>query len=621
MPEAANIHQRHAAVRAVFALVFLGAVGVLDYLTGKDVAVSLFYLFPICVVAWYFGLWPGMGVALLAGLSWCFNNAIAESPAPGSLAIVWNAAVRLGLFVAFAYLVSKQKTLKAGLEGRVHDRTVALEAVVAEQRCTLQTLLEKEERLRHSEKKWQTLAEASPEAVIIHDADGRIVSANSAAERFFLVPGDGTLIGRCILDFVAPGYQEAAGVAIRRVIESGLVFPSISGRIRRSDGRESDVDISGGFITHEGRPAVQVVYRDITERRRVEDAARQEQERFAIILGATKIGLSIVDESFSVRYVDPVIRKWRGDPAGAKCFEYFHRRSRPCEDCVAMHVFQTHATAVVEQVPADNKNMTIKVTMIPFQDAGGEWLVATTSTDISPQKKAEDEIKAYHERVQSLALELSLAEERERRRLASGLHDEILQLLGIVKIKISLLPEGLRRMDDAAALGEIEGLVDRCTRECQSMMHRLSPPALYYLGLVAGVEWLASDLRELYGLDVRVTAEEGLGAIDERMRIVLFQCARELLVNVAKHAGTDAAQIRIGPNGGGVRVTVRDRGSGFDATLISRGGGGFGLFSIGERVRNLGGRLDIRSAPGKGTTVDIRVPLAVGRAKAEGRAS
>ena len=117
-------------------------------------------------------------------------------------------------------------------------------------------------------------------------------------------------------------------------------------------------------------------------------------------------------------------------------------------------------------------------------------------------------------------------------------------------------------------------------------------------------------------MKVRFRAEPALDVPDLRIRVILFQCLRELLINVARHGGVHRASVRMTTHGGAVRVVVRDRGEGFDAEQVDgrTGDGRFGLFSIRERLRNLGGRMRLRSQPGRGTTVVLEAPAGDGPA-------
>jgi len=199
-----------------------------------------------------------------------------------------------------------------------------------------------------------------------------------------------------------------------------------------------------------------------------------------------------------------------------------------------------------------------------------------------------------------------LAEQQERRRLAADLHDDAGQLVSLASLKL----RGLRSASEPgreAATREIEELLGEVRERISSLSFRLSPPLLYDVGLGAAMEWLAEDLKRRYGLTVQLVDLVQLdGELDEATRVLLFRALRELLMNVAKHAGVAEAQVSVTRENERVRVEVQDTGIGFDPEVDPQG---FGLLTMRERVKHLGGSIEIRSGVGQGTCVAISVPF------------
>jgi PAS domain S-box-containing protein len=229
--------------------------------------------------------------------------------------------------------------------------------------------------------------------------------------------------------------------------------------------------------------------------------------------------------------------------------------------------------------------------------------------DVTDRRLADEQAEQYRANLKSLATELTLAEERERRRLAASLHDNLVQLLGLIQIKLSLLRKAKGR-ERSALLTELDALAERSVGSSRSLTRQLSHPGLYDQGFLAGAQWLAEDIQSLYGVAVSIHDDGRPKPIDEPARVVLFQCLREALANAAKHARVSKIRVRIACGRGMARVTVRDPGIGFDlSTIPQRSPRSFGLFSIRQRLEHLGGRFAIRTAPGKGTAVLMAVPL------------
>ena len=253
--------------------------------------------------------------------------------------------------------------------------------------------------------------------------------------------------------------------------------------------------------------------------------------------------------------------------------------------------------------------------------------VVVTYTDISEAKRSagqmveaqramaaslEDRVRERTAQLRMLTAELVLTEERERRVLARDLHDDLGQTLAIVKIKLTSLEESERRGALKGPLQEIETLIDQANRSARSLMVQLSPPALQALGLLPALEWLGEEMERSYGLSVDIDCEGVVPPLAEPARTTLFRAVRELLINVAKHAGTSRAQINCQQGEDGrLSISVTDEGVGFDyenTQSFPAAGSGFGLLSVRERIELIGGRMSVDTQPGYGATITIVYP-------------
>jgi PAS domain S-box-containing protein len=244
--------------------------------------------------------------------------------------------------------------------------------------------------------------------------------------------------------------------------------------------------------------------------------------------------------------------------------------------------------------------------------AGKPQFVIALFEDITERRESEEKISTYQEQLQSLASELSLTEERERRRLATILHDHIAQLLVLAKGKFEKMQESTLYRSFAKPMEEIRRLVEESIRYTRSLIFELSPPILYDLGFEATMEWLAEQMEQQYGLTVAVEDDQRPKPLGNEARVLLFRAVRELLFNVLKHAQADRARIRMQRKGKQLRVTVEDNGVGFAPDKLSLPAGkveGYGLFSIRERLNYSGGSMEIESTPGRVTRVILSLPL------------
>lgn len=261
-------------------------------------------------------------------------------------------------------------------------------------------------------------------------------------------------------------------------------------------------------------------------------------------------------------------------------------------------------------VRKDGKIIWVSVNGAVMRLNGAPHRMVANVVDITERKSSEDALQAHREALRNLAAEISLTQEKERRQIADDLHDHIGQNLILAKMKlgelISLLPD-----QSSASMEQVRTLLDQSIRDTRSLIGDLCPQVLYELGLEAAIDWLVEQTQAKYGLRCVAEITPLRRPVREDCRLVLFQAARELLVNVAKHARAKQATVILKGDEARVTIRVMDDGRGFDPRFLSLPNStarGFGLFSIRERVALLGGELQIDSAPGKGTRATVTVP-------------
>jgi PAS domain S-box-containing protein len=394
-----------------------------------------------------------------------------------------------------------------------------------------------------------------------------------------------------------------------------------SGEIRWVEDQRKVIRDASGSITH-----IQGIVLDITKRRQAETALRESEERFQQLLGSVQdVVWAASADGREILYLNLAVEEMYGWPQSEFYknanlrLEVVHPDDQAMARASARQLLeQGHAELECRIIRSNGEVRWIRDRKSVVRDASGQIVrMGGITSDITLRKNAESQGKWYQGQLQSMATELSLAEERQRRQLATDLHDGVSQFLAVIKMRLSLLHGVNSPASSAEQLAKIEELVNRAEQSARSLTSQLSPPALYDLGLAAAVEWLAQDIQSVYGLKVTLHNDGSAKPIGERVRVILFQCLREVLVNVAKHAKADEAQVCIGTHGQCVQVTVEDHGIGFDPAMICQQSqrAGFGLFSIRERIQNLSGRVAIHSAPGKGTSVMLEVPASCGQAE------
>jgi signal transduction histidine kinase len=252
------------------------------------------------------------------------------------------------------------------------------------------------------------------------------------------------------------------------------------------------------------------------------------------------------------------------------------------------------------------------ISMIGIVEKGQVLRFWGSGRDVTAMREAETALAQHDSQLRALATEITLAEERARRKLAAELHDGPAQNLTGISLALAAMKRGINDKAQLERVVEIEQVLADTTLQTRTLMLELAPPGLHETGLVDALRWLAERVRQQQRIMVTVEDDGAPKPLEDSVQVLLFQTVRELLQNVVKHARSKRATVRLAVNDDHLRLDVLDPGIGFEVQSISRlptRHGGFGLFNIRERLKLMGGNIDIHSVVGEGTTVRIRVPL------------
>jgi len=463
-------------------------------------------------------------------------------------------------------------------------------------------------KIAASERKYRGLVENAHEGIWIIDEHGVIQFAN---RRMREITGQEALENRRITDLVDEENRKLLEEVIaqnrqNRVAQQELDIScqnrGLASVIMSSVPLFEDGSFAGAFA----------MFSDIT-------ALRETEKRFRKIFTEAAHGMALVDMEGHILDVNPALLKMLGyskDEMVGKSFktiitpEDAPRNGKLFRElCEGKRESYSRETRYRHK---DHRAVWGQVTVSLLRNTGGapQYAVAMVA-DITHRKKAEEDIRTYQEQLQSLASELSLTEERERRRLATDLHDHIGQALAVSKIKLGVLQKSVTSPDHAKPLGEVRELIETMIHDTRSLTFELSLPVLYELGFEAAVEWFARHVRSQHGIMVDVQKDMVPIPMDDEIKVLLFRSVRELMINIVKHAQASNARVTIRKENDHVNIEVEDDGVGIrdvprDPRLKSDSG--FGLFSIRERLHYLGGQVQVESQNGKGTRVTLMVP-------------
>ncbi|MEN6307609.1 MAG: PAS domain S-box protein [Anaerohalosphaeraceae bacterium] len=422
------------------------------------------------------------------------------------------------------------------------------------------------------------------------------------------------------LSYVHPEDRNEVISTIERAMSEEVQY-SIDHRVVRPDGFERVVHEQAEIVYDATRKPTRMVgiVHDITDRVRAEEAVRQSEQRFRLMAQASKDVFWMSTPGVGqMLYISPAYETLWGrtrkslyrDP------KTFLEAVHPEDRGKLIAGIQGHAEGrwdfEYRVLQADGSIRWVHDIGYPVRDERGELtLMAGMVRDITDRKKAEEDILAQQKELRSLTMQLQLAEERERRRIAQDIHDSIGQILSFSGNELKLLqrsvPEGI-----AESLRVITEQLDIAVEQARSLSFNLSPSLLYDLGLEVAIEDLADRIsreRKMKCSFKNCSLEKPL---TEDVKVLLYRGARELLINASKHAQATMVKISCVRSGSDIVIEVQDDGRGFDVSTLkdkTKTVRGFGLRNLHERLQYIGGSMKIESNAGAGTKVILTAPL------------
>ena len=406
-------------------------------------------------------------------------------------------------------------------------------------------------------------------------------------------------------------------------------------RIIRPDGTLAWIESRGQVHRDDAGRAIRFTgfELDITARRRGEEAlaARRDEERdrtLQLLLETAPLGILSIEATGRIITANRALETMFGWLPGELIGQSVDQLLPPTyEDRPAAHRGEYFATPRPRYMGGgldlvgqrkDGSTFAVEVSLNHVTTADGGRAIAFV-TDISERKRDQAALQRSHGELEQrtlqlrrLASQLTLTEQNVRKQLASTLHDGLQQLLFTASMRLDEIVTSSVQDGQAELLQRVRADIQEATEAARTLSVNLFPPVLHLSGLPAALTWLARRTQEQYSVSVNLTADPQANPEASDVRILLFECVRELLFNAVKHADVDSIDVNLGvaPEET-IQIQVSDDGIGFDPTISladTNQHGGLGLFSIRERLSLLGGHLHIDSAPRSGSRFTLMLP-------------
>jgi PAS domain S-box-containing protein len=464
---------------------------------------------------------------------------------------------------------------------------------------------------------YRRLVDSSPDGILLV-RNGTVALVNPAALVFFGASHADQLLGTPLLDLLHADSRAVLQPGLERVL-AGDVLPPIEAKIVRLDGRAADVELHAVLIPEPAGPAIRVITRDISDRKRDEARLRESEERLRLAFAGAQEGVWDWNlESNAVVYssrwkqmlgydddeIEPHISAWE---------RLVHPDDRAAADRGHDSVMRGQPTYEAEFRLRHKDGHYVHVLSRGFpvrRDPGGPVIrIVGTHFDLTERRRREAE-RARGE----LLAHLVFVQEDERRRIARDMHDQFGEQLTALSLRIALLKEACAHDPGLTAQAEaLDAIARHLDRDVDQLVWQLRPTALDDLGLRAALANYIQDWSER----TRIGAElHTTGLLHDRLasevETALYRIAQEALNNVAKHARASRVEVILERRSDCVLLILEDDGVGFEPGSEASAAGGFGLVGMQERAALVGASLEIESTPGQGTTVLVRMAVPTG---------
>lgn len=479
-----------------------------------------------------------------------------------------------------------------------------------------------EQELIEARNSYQTLFEGAPEPIYLH-IKNRIIDANKSFVDLLGYDNKDQVIGKSIFEILHPKYHEIVKERLRNIKAKKAVAPLLEEQFIRKDGTAVDVEVSASEIIYNNRKTIQVLIRNISERKKAEEALRKNERQLRTIFDTVDDVILLLAPVRWGQYqcisINDNARKKYGintsEIAGKKPAEFLPPSlAAKLQEKLDKVVRNKRRISWQDSGRFARGEFHVMIAASPVLDEQGQCSqIVVSLTDISEIISAQQKLKTSRDELRLLAAHLQSVREEERRAIAREIHDEFAQVLTAIKINLAIMLGDMEQKNQQAYSAYSKDIkasmdiVDRAIVSIRKLVANLRPDTLDKLGLTNALHWQAKDVEAATGIPCRFSGPENLISLGEDKDIAVYRIVQESITNAVRYAEANQIDITMELINGLVQVTIEDDGKGFDPKKVEAGGS-FGLLGMKERALVLGGHIDIKSTPGKGTCITLQVP-------------
>ncbi|MFC1737313.1 PAS domain S-box protein, partial [Candidatus Hydrogenedentota bacterium] len=387
---------------------------------------------------------------------------------------------------------------------------------------------------------------------------------------------------------------------------------------RTKDNEIRFIQVSSRAILLGGRGFILSMWRDITERKQMEEILRKSEKNYRELIEVAQEGIWVIDKDAYTTFVNPRMAEMLGYKVEEMLDKHLFSFMDEEGVGIAKGKLERRKRGIKEEhdfefVRKDGRRVHAAVATTPLTDDLGNYIGAMAGVmDNTRRKEAQEALERSQEELRTLSSRLAELEETERRRLAHELHDRVGQTLTALGINLHLLlnqlPVGAPdrpRGQLKDSLHQVEEMAD-CIRD---VMYELRPAVLDDYGLLAALKWYGRQHEKRTGVPVEVLGEKTMPRLPRKVETAVFRIVQEALTNVAKHANAKRIIVSLESDDETISLTVLDDGVGFDTTIEKEPTRemGWGLLIMKERALVVGGNVRVESEQGKGTKVIVEI--------------